>query len=168
MANWCTQGRPQYKISQQRKQLTNKNETPRPPELPLMNAPKGSRKLSAADVLARYNDEWLPDFGEPLTDVNQAGSAGNRPIHIASYRGNLEEIQALVEGGADVDVAGDMGSTPLHDAVEQGHTEAVRFLMEHGARPNVENEFGKTPLDIAKESGRFDLVALLRHSHEKP
>jgi hypothetical protein len=32
---------------------------------------KGAHKVTAAEVLARYNDEWRPDFGEPLTDVNQ-------------------------------------------------------------------------------------------------
>src|SRR5215471_17714382 len=123
-----------------------------------MMQPKDSRKLTAADVLARYNDEWLPDFGEALTNVNQVGSAGNRPIHIASYRGNLPEIEALVEGGADVNAAGDMGSTPLHDAVSGGHPQAVKFLLRHGADPSAKDEFGRTALDIAEKKGRSDIT----------
>src|SRR5260221_13020251 len=111
--------------------------------------PNNFRKLTAADVLLRYNDEWHPDFGEPLTDVNQAGSVGNRPLHLASHRGNMEEIEALVEGGADVNVIGDMGSTPLHDAALGGQAEAGRFLLEHGARSNVKDKFWRTSLDVA-------------------
>jgi uncharacterized protein len=129
--------------------------------LPMKSLLNHSHKLTAADVLARYNDEWLPDFGEPITHVNQTGSAGNRPIHIASYRGNLEEMEALVEGGAEINVSGDMGSTPLHDAIEQGHTEIVKFLLDHGARTDVKNEFGRTALDIAELAGRAEIVDLL-------
>jgi uncharacterized protein len=127
----------------------------------MMNPANDSRRLTAADVLARYNNESFPDFCDPLTDVNQVGTFGNRPLHIASHHGNMEEIQALVEGGADVNAVGDMGSTPLHDAVGKGHTAAAKFLLEHGARPEVKNEFGRTALDIAELEGHSDIVALL-------
>jgi hypothetical protein len=48
---------------------------------------ENSRGPSATDVLRKYNDESLPDFCEPLTDVNQVGTFGNRPIHLASIGG---------------------------------------------------------------------------------
>jgi|SRR5579884_1916013 len=124
-------------------------------------------RVTAADVLSRYNDEQHPDFGEPLTNVNQAGSIGNRPIHLATHRGNLEDIVALVEGGADVNVAGDMGYTPMHEAAGSGHIEIVKFLLIHGAYPDVENEFGMTPLDLAMRKGYADIVELLKGASAK-
>jgi len=74
----------------------------------------------------------------------------------------MEDIVALVEGGADVNAAGDLGSTPLHEAVEQGHLEVVKFLLEHGASPTVKNELGKTPCDIARDDERADLTRILQ------
>jgi len=64
-----------------------------------MSSRKESPRLTAGDVLARYNDGSWPDFCDTLTDVNQVGTFGNRPIHFACYHGNMEEIKALVEGG---------------------------------------------------------------------
>jgi ankyrin repeat protein len=130
--------------------------------------PNNSHRLTAADVLARYNEELFPDFCDPLTDVNQVGTFGNRPIHMASHHGNMEEIEALVEGGANVNAAGEKGSTPLHEAASKGHVEAVKFLLGHGAYSNVRNEFGRTPLDVAELNGHAEVVKLLRskENHE--
>jgi ankyrin repeat protein len=125
---------------------------------------ENSSPLTAADVLARYNDQSFPDFCDPLIDVNQVGTFGNRPLHMASYHGNLEEIEALVKGGAVVNVVGDMGTTPLHEAASQGHTEAVRFLLAHGADSDVKDEFGKTPLDWADLGGHLDVATVLNQS----
>ena len=119
-------------------------------------------RLGAEDVLRRYNEESLPDFCEPLTDVNQIGTFGNRPIHLASYRGDLGDIQALVEAGADVDACGDLGRTPLHDAVTGGHLDAVRLLLERGASPDVRDELGETPIDLARHGGRMDIFESLK------
>ena len=52
--------------------------------------PRLVRNLTALEVLAKYYDEDLPDFCEPLTDVNQVGTFGNRPLHLACYRGNMK------------------------------------------------------------------------------
>jgi ankyrin repeat protein len=120
-----------------------------------------SGHLTAAEVLAHYNEELFPDFCDPLTDVNQIGTFGNRPLHMASYHGNIEEIEALVEGGALVNVTGEKGKTPLHEAASQGHMEAVKFLLQHGALADVKDEFGHTPLDLAQRSGYSEIVKLL-------
>ena len=121
-----------------------------------------SGRLTAADVLRRYKDEELPEFCEiPLHDVNQTGNFGDRPIHVACSRGNLEEIAALVHEGADVNAIGELGTTPLHEAVGQGHIGAVKALLEYGASHNKSNDFGMTAFDIAKEQGRIDIARLL-------
>jgi hypothetical protein len=107
-------------------------------------------RLSAAEVIRRYKDEDLPAFAEmELTDVNQAGIFGERPLDVAACRGNLEEIYALLDGGAKIDAPGEHGNTALHEAVGQGHFDVVRVLLAFGARTNIRNESGQPALDIA-------------------
>ncbi len=122
------------------------------------------RAKAAEEVLRRYNEEWLPDFCQVLTDVNQVGTFGNRPLHVACFRGCLLDVVALINAGANVNANGDMGFTPLHDAVQGGNADVIRLLLDRGAQVSVEDEFGDTPIDIAERDGRPDLVALLRAS----
>jgi len=121
-----------------------------------MNANRRTR-LTAAEVLRRYNEEQLPSFLDiQLVAVNQIARFDERPLHVASARGDIEEIAALVEAGADVDASGDFGN-----AVGQGHLEAIGFLLDHGASLSIRNEFGDTPLDVARLKARADIVELL-------
>jgi ankyrin repeat protein len=133
----------------------------------MMKSLKKSGKLTAEEVLARYNDESSPYFNDPVVDVNQASPDGTRLIHIASFRGNLEEVEALVEGGADVNAAGDMGATPLHDAALGGHAEVVRFLLAHGAESSTKDDFGCTALKTALRHGHTDVAKLLAGEDKK-
>jgi len=122
---------------------------------------KGSN-LTAEDVLQRYRDDDLLEYCDgPLIDVNQRGLFGDFPIHIAAVRGDLEEIKALVGGGADVNAVGERCETPLHAAVGQNHLEAAQLLLECGASVKAKRDDGRTPLDIAKLMGRIDLMDLL-------
>lgn len=128
-----------------------------------MAASNNSDRLTGAEVLRRYKDEDLPAFCEiTLEDVNQVGNFGERPLHVASSRGNIEEIAALVEAGAEVSAPGGLGNTPLHEAVGQGHLRAVKYLLDHGASPHAKNESGETPLDQARQSNRNDIVEALQ------
>ena len=130
----------------------------------MMTANTSAYRFTAADILRRYKDEDLPAFcGIPLEDVNQVGKLGERPLDVASGRGNMEEIAALVEAGAEINAPGELGNTPLHEAVGQGHIKAVQFLLDHGADRNAKNEFGNTPLDTAKLAERDDIVRLLQN-----
>ena len=121
-----------------------------------------SQRLTAGEVLRRYKDEELPEFSEiPLNDVNQVGNFGDQPIHVACIRGSLDEIAALIHGGADVDATGERGDTPLHHAVGQGHIAVVKALLEYGASRNKRNDLAMTALDLAKLNGRNDIAELL-------
>ena len=127
-----------------------------------MSSEAHRERLTAAEVLQRYKDEDLPAFsGISLTNVNQVGLFGERPLGVAAVRGNPEEICALLEGGADVNAAGEHGFTALHEAVAQGNLSVVKLLLEFGARVEMQNEFEQTALDIASERNREDLVTLL-------
>jgi ankyrin repeat protein len=124
-------------------------------------------RLNATEVLRRYREEELPEFwGRPLDDVNEVGRFGSQPIHVAAVRGALDELTALLDGGADVSAVGEKGHTPLHHAVGQNHLEAVKLLLARGARTNLKNDWGKTAIDVAKTYKRDDLVALLEKALE--
>lgn len=89
--------------------------------------------LTAADVLRRYAEEELPAFyGLALGDVNTRGHFGEYPLDVAACRGDVEEVRALLDGGADVDARGEQGRTALHEAVGQGHAEVVQLLLTRG------------------------------------
>jgi uncharacterized protein len=114
------------------------------------------------EVLHRYREEELPEFlGIPLKDVNQAGNSGDRPLHVATFRGNMDEIGALVAGGADVNAIGDLGNTPLHEAAALGDLDAVEFLLAKGASPGKKNEFDESVIDVAHSQGHNEIARLL-------
>lgn len=122
--------------------------------------PENRDRLTAAQVLKKYTDDDLPLFmNRPIEDVNQASSDGDRPIHIACVRGNIDDVIALVEGGADVNAAGDLGYTPLHQAASDGNPEIVKVLLRHGADVKARNEFGQTPMDLARDMIIQDLLS---------
>lgn len=127
-----------------------------------MNERIQRRDLSAADVLRRYKEEELPAFLDiALTDVNQVGLFGEHPLEIAACRGSIEELKALLEGGASIDATGEHGNTALHEAVAQGHVAAVKLLLQWGAKRDLQNEFAQTALDIARAREREDIASLL-------
>ena len=118
-------------------------------------------KFAADEVLRRYVDEGIPEFmGIPLLDVNQKGGFGNTPLNLACTRGSLDEVAALLEGGADPNSKGEHGCTPLHDAVGQGHLEVVRLLLQSGASPDARNDLGLTARDRAAQRKLSDIVSL--------
>lgn len=118
--------------------------------------------LTVADVLRRYEEELLPEFdGLSLSDPNQVGNFGNRPLHVAAVRGLAEELQALLSGGADVNARGEHGCTPLHYAVGQQNIDAIKLLLQHGASPTLKDVMGRTAFDVAKSYGRDDIAKLL-------
>ncbi len=120
------------------------------------------RRLTASDVLQRFKDEDLPAFAEmALTDVNQVGIFGERPLDVAAVRGIEAEVVALLEGGAAVDATGEKGNTALHEAASQGHLSVVKILLAAGAKPTLHNDFGETALELAKSRKHWQIVEVL-------
>lgn len=119
-----------------------------------------SKKKSANDVLAEYQD--LPEFcGRPLTQVNQRGSFGDTPLHVASSRGRLDEAEALLNANADVNARGELENTPLHAAAGQGHAAVVNLLLDWGASKDEVNMDGKTARDVALIMHHHHVVAVI-------
>jgi len=119
--------------------------------------------MNPQDILQRYKDEELPEYiGLDLVDVNQPGGFGNRPLNIACTRGSIEEVQALLDGGADPNLPGEDGCSPLHDAIGQGHARIVELLLRAGARTDIADSEGKTPLQRANLKRYPELKKALR------
>jgi len=115
--------------------------------------------LTTPDVLKRYKDEALPAFAEiALNDVNQVGNLGERPLHVASVRGSIDELMALIEGGADINAPGELG---------KAHMAVIQLLLDHGATPTAKNNAGESRLEVATAKERDDIRVLLQDRPQK-
>ena len=114
-------------------------------------------------LLEEYQD--LPEYMDRvLSDVNQISAFGDRPIHVAAVRGNIEELLLLYENGADINAKGEYGYTPLLHAVEQGHIDAVKWLIEKGVDTSIRDQTGGSALDTAELLGHEKIQELLKNA----
>lgn len=88
----------------------------------------------------------------PLSEVNQLNMLGERPIHIAAWRGSAEDVKWLIEHGADVNAVGDLGMTPLHYAYMGRKPENVLTLLHAGANPSIRCDHGLLPAETRQSS----------------
>lgn len=118
-----------------------------------------SRSLATVQALIAYE-----------ACVNLTSEGGVTPLHIASFNGDLEMVDALLGAGADPsarttsflyrDAFGqvvpcvDRETTPLHIACASGHTDVAVRLMDAGAAPTCRDASGSTPLDLARSKSR--------------
>jgi len=88
--------------------------------------------------------------------------AEDGPIIDATKRGDIEEVQALIQQGADVNEAYGDGMTALHWAAERGDLRVAEVLIAAGASVEAGTRIGHyTPLHIAAKAGRPEVVAAL-------
>jgi ankyrin repeat protein len=95
--------------------------------------------------------------------VNAAALDGYSPLGLASFFGQKEAVELLLENGAEVNAAAvnSQRVMPLHSAVAGPHFEIAKLLLEHGALVNAEQEGGFTPLHGACQNGQVEMVKLL-------
>ena len=93
-------------------------------------------------------------FEEPF-DVNVQGEDGKTALHLASYRGQADCVQLLLDWGADLEVKDEEGNTPLCTST----LSTARLLIEKGADPSAVNESGQNGLHFALvQRGRADAL----------
>jgi len=61
---------------------------------------------------------------------------------VAAERGDVEQVRAMLGGGADPNRCGELGMTPLILAAREGHHEVVEILLKAGADVNARSEPG--------------------------
>ena len=90
------------------------------------------------------------------------GGGGPSPLYMAAWSNNMDEAQALIEGGASVNEdSGQRGTSPLFVAAQEGHVAMMRLLLENGADIEAVNENDGTSLLIAAMCGHLPAVTLL-------
>jgi hypothetical protein len=101
-----------------------------------------------------------PGGGPMLAALKAAGAdlnlrvRGKTPLHLASWEGLEDNIDALGGLGASVERRDRHGSTPLHFAACQGREGAVRALLKVGASLAARTTRGDTPLHVAAQHGQ--------------
>ena len=63
------------------------------------------------------------------TDPNIQDLGGCTALHLASYRGQVEAMNALLSQDADQDMVNGRGETALHCAAHSGCAEAAQVLI---------------------------------------
>lgn len=118
-------------------------------------------------LLKEYNQltEYL---GIELTDVNQKSNFGDYPIHIASVRGDIDEMKILLDNGANINAIGEHGYTALHNAVEQGHIKMVEFLLNQGIDTTIKNINHLTAKELAQITDNQEIYKMLDEFKHKP
>ncbi|RCK74497.1 MAG: hypothetical protein IGBAC_1445 [Ignavibacteriae bacterium] len=86
---------------------------------------------------------------------------GMSPLHIATFRGNIEIVKYLVENGALVDSRDDINLTPFHIAVQEGYREIIEYFISKKVDTKIRTKDGKTAFLLACEQKRKDIVYYL-------
>lgn len=93
--------------------------------------------------------------------INKKNARGESRLHLASRRGNLSLVKALIESGADVNLQDNSGWTPLHEASNEGFTDIIVELLKAGANVNCENVDGFLPIHDAVTSNHLKAAEIL-------
>lgn len=117
-------------------------------------ASQGDAALGCVRLLlaAGARPDLAPSTGE---------TAGVTPLYVASTRGAIRVMQALVEAGASTEVVTDAGMTLLHAAGYGGNRSTVEQLLAWGSAVDAPNAVGVTPLIYASIAGNVEVVTAL-------
>ncbi|KAF4678190.1 hypothetical protein FOL47_003252 [Perkinsus chesapeaki] len=88
-------------------------------------------------------------------DLNIQDKEGWTVMHHASFMGQSNIIQYLLENGFDIGIKNKFGRTPLHLAAEWDNDDVVKLLLARKADINEPDNDGCTPLECAGEECRI-------------
>ena len=129
---------------------------------------KGNTLLHAA-VLGDKNKQVLLSAIHHGADVNATNSENESALLLASRRGNLDIIHALLSSGADPTIASVEGNTWLHYAVNGGCSiEVLTVIVGNGADVNATNNKNESALLLASQEGNLDTINILLESRADP
>ena len=78
-----------------------------------------------------------------------AVSAEWTQLHEAAAKGDVAQIEFLVDAGMNVNAKTASRTTPLHEAAASGKTAAIKALVARGANVDAKDADGRTPLYTA-------------------
>ncbi len=81
------------------------------------------------------------------------GNDNDKPLFLAIYKNNLDNIKTLIKEGANVNETDEDRYTPLHIACQEGNLDIIKYLIKKGAKVNAKTNYGSTPLHIFCQEG---------------
>lgn len=90
-----------------------------------------------------------------------AASAEWTQLHEAAAKGNVAQIEFLVDAGMNVNAKSASKTTPLHEAAVLGKTAAIKALAAKGADVDAKDVDGRTPLYTAALAEQASAVVSL-------
>lgn len=119
--------------------------------------------LDVVNVLLSYKDidtEMKLPYEASVDDWYLGGAT---PLLIASYTGNADIVNALIEAGSDIRAKDDIdGATTIHIASANGNNEVINILLnEDNTLINEADSMKDTPLHWASIKNQTDTVSLL-------
>lgn len=101
-------------------------------------------------------------------DVNLPNSARSYPLHVATFKLDINVVRKLLDKKANVNVKDKTNSTPLMFAAMKSSLDISKLLIAAGADVNSVNDFGATALSYAAKEGYTDLVKYLLDKKANP
>lgn len=116
-------------------------------------------------LLRRYGEELsfdvLSQDGYP--DVNRViFYDGDLALHVAAFRGAIEDVALLLDAGAQPNTSNADGWTVLHAAIAGKSPDCVAALLACGADPNFQGDWPLSPLKSALATEDGPIAKLLR------
>jgi len=99
--------------------------------------------------------------GRLIDSFSDTTKENEMPIHKAARRGNVKEIEQLLDSGADPDTKDEQGRTPLHIAAVYGRDDAVKLLLKCGANLEARDNNNCSALYLAALNNRVGVIEQL-------
>lgn len=119
---------------------------------------KESEPMQQAEVEAEEKPTQSP---EPARQTESTKLISTEPIHQASEKGDIEQVQLHISEGTDINARDDRGGTALHYAARNGHMDVANLLITNGADVNATGTTGGTPLHFASAFGQKGMAEFL-------
>ena len=92
------------------------------------------------------------------TFPNTLDESGQTPLHLATDRGHLDCVKALILAGADINSVDNDGISILQTAVIGGDKACSELLLVLGANPDQADNDGDTPRGSAQDDNELKLL----------
>ncbi|WP_121626991.1 ankyrin repeat domain-containing protein [Poseidonibacter antarcticus] len=122
-------------------------------------------QVFALDFARQGKTQDLKAMLDASMPINLCDHKGNSLLMLASYNGNEETSQMLVNLGANVDQKNDRGQTPLAGVCFKGYLNIVKILVHGGANIYENNGMGTTPIMFASMFGNYEIVKYLNNQN---
>jgi pectate lyase len=117
-----------------------------------VNARDKDGKTALDVAVEKYNKEIATLLVDKGAEVS---------IHATAFIGDINKVEAFVEGGGSVDKPDATGQTLLHYATAGNNRAIAELLISHDADVNAVAGTWRTPLGVAAQTGSVDVAEYL-------